>query len=138
MTDALAPRPKMHGLIAGAAVAWNLMGLLMFVLQVSIGPEQLAAMAPADRAVYEATPGWLTAAFGLAVGAGLAGSVGLLGRRRWAPTAFALSLVALLVQFIGAYGATPAWEAYGFAGTLLPAMLVAITVLLLRYARRVS
>jgi hypothetical protein len=138
MTDAAAPRPKMHGLIAGAAVAWNLMGLLMFVLQVSMGPDQLAAMPPADRAVYDATPGWLNAAFGLAVGAGLAGSVGLLGRRPWAPTAFALSLVALLVQFIGAYGATPAWEAYGIAGTLLPVMLVTITVLLLRYARRVS
>lgn len=138
MTTITKTRPKMHGLVAGAALAWNLMGLLMFVLQVTMGPERLAALAPADRAVYEATPGWLNAAFGVAVGAGLLGSVGLLLGRRWAASAFAVSLVALLVQFAGAYAATPAWQTYGVSGAVMPVMLVVITVLLLRYAQRAS
>jgi hypothetical protein len=124
--------------IAGAALAWNLLGLAMFAMQVSMSPEQVAALPAPDRAVVEATPGWLTAVFGVATGAGVLGSSGLLLRQRWAVPSLALSLVALLVQIGGAYVVTPVWAASGAAGLVLPVLLVAVGVALVRYARRAT
>jgi hypothetical protein len=105
-------------------------------MQVSMSPEQVAALPAADRAVYDATPSWLTAAFALAVGGGVIGSVGLLLRQRWAVTAFTVSLLALVIQIAGGYLMTPLWQATGVAGAVLPALLLAIGVALLLYARR--
>lgn len=138
MTVAATSRPKAHGLIAGAALAWNLLGLAMFVMQVSMSPDQVAALPAPDRAVFEATPAWLTAAFAVATGAGVLGSIGLLVRQRWAVPSLAVSLVALLVQIGGAYLVTPVWAASGAAGLVLPALLLAVGVLLWRYARRAT
>ena len=45
-----------------------------------------------------------------------------------------LSLIALLIQMIGAFVATPAWAAYGPTGLVMPAVLVAIALFLLWYA----
>jgi hypothetical protein len=131
-------RPKAHGLIAGAALAWNLLGLAMFAMQMSMSPGQVAALPAPDRSVVEATPGWLTAAFGVATGAGVLGSIGLLLRQRWAVPSLAVSLVALFVQIGGAYLVTPAWAASGAAGLVLPVLLVAVGALLVRYARRAT
>lgn len=138
MTDTTTPRPKAHGLIAGAAIAWNLIGLLMFVLQVSMTPTQMAALSPAERAVADATPGWVLVAFGVAVTTGVIGSIGLWLRQRWAVPCLAVSLVALLVQFGGALLMTPIWQASGPAGLVLPVLLIVIGVVLLRYATRAT
>lgn len=125
----------MHKWIGGAAVAWNALGLLMFVMRVTMSDAQVAALPPADRAMVEGTPAWVLLAFGVAVVAGVVGSVGLLLRRTWAAPALLASLVALVVQVAGTFLATPAWQAYGAPGLVMPAVLVTIAVLLLRYAR---
>ena len=131
-------RPAFHLWIAIAALVWNLLGVMAFVMQVVMSHDQVAALPPADRAVYEATPSWLTVAFALAVGGGVAGSLGLLLRRRWAVTAFAVSLAALVVQIAGAYLATPVWQASGATGAVMPVLLLAIGGLLLRHAQRAT
>jgi hypothetical protein len=130
--------PASHRWIAIAALVWNLLGLMAFVMQVVMSPEQVAALPPEDRAVYEATPSWLTAAFALAVGGGVVGSIGLLLRRRWAITAFAVSLAALVVQIAGAYLTTPLWQASGATGAVMPVLLLAIGGWLLRHAQRAT
>ena len=129
---------RAHTWIAVAALLWNLIGLLMFVLRVTIGPAQVAALSPADRSVYDATPGWLLLVFGVAVVTGVAGSIGLLMRQGWAITAFAVSLAAVVVQMLATYAVTPAWQAYGVAGVAMPLVLVVIAVLLVRYAQRAT
>lgn len=98
--------------------------------------EQLAAMTDAQRQVYEATPGWLNIAFAVAVFAGVLGALGMLLKKKWAATMFLLSLIALLVQMIGAYVATPAWSAYGPVGLVMPAVLLAIALFLLWYTNK--
>ena len=131
-------RPASHLWIAIAALVWNLLGLMAFVMQVFMTPEQVAALPPADRAVHDATPSWLTAAFALAVGGGVVGSIGLLVRQRWSVAAFAVSLAALVVQIAGAYLVTPLWQASGAAGAAMPVLLLAIGTFLLRHARRAT
>lgn len=130
------PARRTHRWIAIAALIWNLLGLLAFVMQVAMRPEQVAALPPAERAVHDATPVWLTVAFALAVGGGVLGSIGLLMRRRWAVGAFTVSLAALVVQIAGGYLVTPAWQASGAAGAVFPAVLLVIALALLWYARR--
>ncbi len=44
-------------------------------------------------------PGWAWVAYAIGVGVGTLGAIGLLLRKWWAPLAFALSLIAVLVQF---------------------------------------
>lgn len=81
-----------------AAVAWEILGCVMYVMQVKVDPAAL----PADqRAIWEATPAWMTGAFALAVWVGLAGAVLLLMRRKLAEPLLLVSLVALVVQFSG-------------------------------------
>ena len=70
------------------------------------------------------------------MGGGVLGSIGLLLRQRWAVAAFAVSLRALVVQIAGGYLVTPVWQATGAAGAVMPALLLAIGVPLLQYARR--
>ena len=130
------PSSRTHTIIAAAAVAWNVLGLVLFLMQVTMSAEQVAALAPPDRAMYEATPAWVLGAFGVAVVAGVVGSVGLFARQRWAVTAFAVSLLAIVVQVAGTFATTPAWQTYGPAGLIMPLVLTTIAVLLLRYAQR--
>ncbi|WP_374501976.1 hypothetical protein [Pseudoxanthomonas sp.] len=118
------------------ALVWNLIGVAMWYLQVNMSADQLAAMTDAQRQVYEATPGWLNIAFAVAVFAGVLGALGMLLKKKWAATMFLLSLIALLVQMIGAYVVTPAWAAYGMAGLAMPAVLLVIALFLLWYANK--
>jgi hypothetical protein len=127
---------RTHRWIAGAALVWNLLGLMAFVMQVTMTPEQIAALPAAERAAHDAMPAWITVAFAVAVGGGVLGSIGLLLRQSWAVAAFAVSLFALVAQIAGGYLLTPLWQATGAAGAVLPALLLLIGVALLRYARR--
>lgn len=135
---ALPMLPKPYWIIAVLALLWNLLGLAMFVMQVTMSPEAVAAMPAAQREVHDATPPWITIAFGVAVVAGVLGAAGLLLRRRWATAMFAASLAALVAQVLGTYLVTPAWAAAGAAGLALPALLIVIGVALLAYARHAA
>lgn len=137
MMDAATPQPTTrYRVVATLALLWNLIGVVMFLIQVTMPPEAVAAMAPGQREVYEATPGWLNALFGVAVLGGTLGPIGLLARRRWAVPAFAVSLAALMLQLLAAYLVTPVWRVSGPAGLVLPAVLLVIAVALLLHARR--
>ncbi|MBA3928501.1 MAG: hypothetical protein C0521_02810 [Xanthomonas sp.] len=125
-----------YWIIAVFALVWNLIGVAMWYIQMSMSSEQLALMTEPQRQVYEGTPGWINVAFAVAVFAGVLGGMGLLLKKRWASTMFLLSLVALLVQVIGAFVVTPAWSAYGPVGLVMPAVLVVIALFLLWYANK--
>lgn len=123
-----------YWIIAVFALVWNLIGVAMWYLQISMSPERLAALPDAQRSVHEGKPGWINIAFAVAVFAGVLGGVGLLAKKRWAVTLFLLSLIALLVQIIGAFAVTPAWTAYGPAGLVMPVVLVVIALFLWWYS----
>ena len=133
-----APRPTSYWVVAILALLWNLAGVAMFCLQVTMDANTIAALPAPQREVYEATPAWLNAAFGVAVVAGLLGAIGLVLKKRWAVSLFLLSLVAVLVQMVAAYAVTPAWAAYGPAGLVMPVMVTAIAAFLWWYARRAA
>ena len=90
------PVPRWFTFAALAALAWEILGCVMYLMQVSVDPTTL----PLDqRAMWDAAPTWMVAAYAVAVWVGLVGAILLLMRRRLAPALLAVSLIAVIVQF---------------------------------------
>ena len=122
-------------IVGGAALIWNLIGLVFYIGHVTISPEALAAMPQAQQDFFTETPTWATAAFALGVNAGVLGSLFLLLRKAWAVPMFVLSLVAVVVQDIDAFVLRDGFSVVGVNGIIIPSMVVAIAIALLFYAR---
>ena len=130
--------PASVRVIGWLALFWNLVGVVMFIMQTGLSAEQVAAMPDERRMVYEAMPAWLTVAYAVGVFGGVLGAFGLLLRRRWAVAAFAASLLAVVANMVGIYVHTPAWQVSGAAGLPLGILLIAIAGFLFWYARRAA
>lgn len=90
------PVPGWFTLAAVAAVLFEAFGAYSYFVHVTTDPNSLAID---QRDLVLAMPGWMTAAYALAVWAGLAGALLLLLRRRLAAPLLLGSLLAAAVQF---------------------------------------
>jgi hypothetical protein len=92
--------PAWYWLVAIFALLFEGAGAYLFASSLSLDPATL----PLDqRAIFEATPQWMTIAWAIAIGAGLLGAIGLLLRRRFAEPLLLISLIAVAVQFSGLF-----------------------------------
>lgn len=92
--------PAWYWIAAGLALLFELAGAYLYANSLMLDPATL----PLDqRAVYDATPQWMTIAWGVAIGSGLLGAIGLLLRRRIAQPLLLISLIAVAVQFSGVF-----------------------------------
>ena len=92
--------PAWYWIIAIAALLFEGTGALLFINSLMLDPATL----PLDqRAIYDASPQWMTFASGVAIGAGVIGAVGLLLRRRFAELALLVSLLGIVVQISGLF-----------------------------------
>lgn len=95
-----AATPTWFWLVAVGALLFEAAGAWLFANSLQIDPASL----PLDqRAIFEATPQWMTIAWAIAIGAGLLGAIGLLLRRRLAEPLLLFSLIAVAVQFSGLF-----------------------------------
>jgi hypothetical protein len=125
--------PAWFWIVAVLALLWEGMGCFSYLAQTGMMGARLATM-PADEAeVWRATPVWVWCAFAIAVWVGLAGALLLLLRHRLARAAFALSLLAAIVQFGWAYTAGGAGR-MGAGAALLPVCIVAAGAFLVWFA----
>jgi putative Mn2+ efflux pump MntP len=112
--------------VAVAALLFEGAGAFLFSNSLMLDPATL----PLDqRAIYDATPQWMTIAWAVAIGAGLIGAVGLLLRRKFAEPLMLISVFALVVQFAGLFVVKQLRE-------LTPEdhLLVPVVILMLAYA----
>lgn len=136
-TFAMARQPAWFWLVAVSALLWNLFGLAMFYLSVTMTPEQLAQLPQAQREVTEGYPAWLWGVYGVAVVTGTLGALLLLLRRKVALTVFWVSLVAVLVLFAYALFPGRMLALMGPAQALpMPLAVIAVALLLVWFARR--
>ena len=92
--------PAWYWLVAVAALLFEGAGAFLFANSLALDPATL----PLDqRAIYEATPQWMNFVWGIAIGAGLLGAIGLLMRRRFGEVGLLISLIAVAVQFSGLF-----------------------------------
>ena len=54
--------PRSFLIIGIVALLWNLMGVMSYIMQVTMSPEALANMPEAERALMESLPAWATGA----------------------------------------------------------------------------
>ena len=98
MQQAVSARTPVHfWFVAVAALAWNAYGCFEYLMTMLRNPAFMAKV-PADQLAYmNGLPAWLTGCWALGVWGGLAGSLLLLIRSRYAVWAFALSLFGAIV-----------------------------------------
>ncbi|MEP6786660.1 MAG: hypothetical protein ABI898_13125 [Sphingomonadales bacterium] len=106
--------PTWFWVVAVLAVLWECMGCVSYLREVTMTPAALAALPAAQRDLWLMMPSWLFGVFAIAVWLGLAGGVTLLLRRRIARTLFAVSLVAIVVQFGWVFTQTPILKTMSF------------------------
>jgi hypothetical protein len=136
MSDLLDSRPTTtFWIIGGAALVWNLIGLVFYYSHVTMTPEALAGFTDAQQEFFNSTPTWATSAYAIAVNAGVLGSLFLLLRKSWAVPLFALSLLGILAQNFHALLLANGLEVWGSSGIALPAIVIVIGVALLMYSR---
>ena len=136
MSDVINGKPNTNfWIVGGAALVWNLIGLVIYIGHVSITPESVATMTEAHQEFLLTTPTWATAAFAIAVNAGVLGSFLLLLRRTWAVPMLAISLAAIVVQDVDTFVLRDAYGVMGISSLLIPSMVFVICIALLLYAR---
>jgi CHASE2 domain-containing sensor protein len=122
-------------IIAVAILLWNLLGDAAYVMQASADLDALARTDPATAAAFRAMPVWAWVAYAVAVWVGTAGAVLLLTRRKAARVFFAASLAGVVVQFGWTFVGYGLIAVKGWSTVILPAVIFAITLASLLYAR---
>lgn len=118
--------PKWFVPVAVLALAWNLFGCAMYLLDALMSPDALARLSAADQALHAARPAWAVGATAVAVWFGAAGCVALIMRRSWAMQLLVLSLLGVIVQDVFLFGMTP--------GIAVPLAVYAVQALVLAVA----
>ena len=128
--------PVWFFVLAAVLLGWNLMGVMAYIMQVTMSPDVLAALPDAQRELYENTPKWATAAFAIAVNGGALGCLLLLMRSNLAGLLLQLSLAGVLVQMFHAFFISESYEVYGPGGSVMPVMVIVIAIFLVILAAR--
>jgi len=137
MATTASSRAPAHLWVAGLlAVLWN--GFACYdYLMTNLRSDAYLSQMPADQLAYlDTLPSWLTAFWALGVWGGLAGSLLLLARSRHAISAFAVSVIGVVVTFGYMMFGTdmPASMKTGVSAAM-PWVIFIIALFLLWYAR---
>lgn len=130
--------PTWFWVVSGIALVWNLMGVMAYLGQATMGPEDFAQMSDAKRELFENIPAWVTGAFAIAVFGGLAGSIGLLLRKAWAGIAFMASLAGVGLQQIHNFFLSNAVEVMGAEAIVGPVIVIIGAVALVWFSNMVK
>ena len=129
MSDLIRDEPtRSYWIISILALLWNLLGIMTYMMHVTLTAEDLAAMREAERALYAGTPAWVTGAYAIAVFGGTLGCVALLLRKGWAVAVFGVSLAAIVAQMGYSLLMTDLIEVMGAGSVIMPLVIIAIGV----------
>jgi hypothetical protein len=136
MQEAVSARTPAHIWIVGiVSLLWNAFGCYDYLMTNLKNQAYLSQFTPDQLAYYDSLPSWLTAFWAIGVWGGLAGSILLLMRSRYAVWAFALSFVGAVVGLGYQMFLTemPASMKSG-AMALMPWVIIIIAAVLLWYS----
>ena len=126
-----------HLWVVGAlALLWNSFGAFDYTMTETRNVDYLKGFTAEQLAYFQGFPKWVVGAWALSVWGGVAGSVAMLFRSRWAVPVFALSLLTMLPTFFHNYVLSNGFAIMGGLGALVfTAVIVLVGVGLLAYAR---
>ena len=118
------------------ALVWNLLGVMAYIMQVTMSPEALQALPENERTLMESVPMWVTSAFAIAVWGSTLGSILLLMRKKIATPVLILSFMAILVQMYYNLFMSKSMEVYGPGGLAMPVMVLVFGIFLIWFSRK--
>ena len=127
--------PKWFWVIGVLALLWNLIGVMAFIGELLVDPQELENLSETERNFYAARPIWVIIAYALAVFGGSLGAIALLVRKKAAKSFFILSLVGILAQQFYAFFLSEALNQLGLEDLVLPLAIIIIGFLLLWYTK---
>ena len=134
MEDQKIKIPKWYWIVAIFVLLWNLMGVGSFYIHTFITDEAMQALPVAEQDLYNSYPLWTKIVFAIAVFGGALGSIGLVIKKKWAKSAFIVSLLAIIPQMIHDLFFTNSREVYGPVSVVMPIMVIVIGVLLVWFS----
>ncbi|HEY1604595.1 MAG TPA: hypothetical protein VGF77_03255 [Allosphingosinicella sp.] len=126
--------PAWYWIVAVLALLWEAGGCYAYLSSVTMKTADVGGYSPAQRAIFDAMPAWVWAAYAVAVWVGLTGALALLIRQSWARLAFIVSLAAAIVQFGWVLLATPALKTLGPSATAVPICVIVAGTFLIWFA----
>ena len=130
--------PRSFYIIGWLALAWNILGVLAYVSQVTMSEEAINSLPDARREMLLATPSWIIAMYALATNTGALGCILLLLRKLWAQSVFIFSLACIITQFGYSIIFLDYFDVATGGEMVLAAVVVAIGIYLVLYARSSS
>ncbi|MEQ8525524.1 hypothetical protein [Gracilimonas sp.] len=121
--------------IGWGALVWNLLGVMSYIMTVTMSPEIMAELPEAQQELMNNTPAWATGAFAFAVFGGAFGSLALLMKRKLALPLFIVSFVGIVVQLYHSLFMSNSIEVYGPGGVIMPIMVFLFGIGLIWIAR---
>jgi len=128
--------PTWFMVVAVVLFVWNLLGVMAYIMQVTMSPEVLAALPDAQRELYENTPTWATAAFAVAVHGGALGCLLLILKKNLAGLLLQLSLAGVLVQMYHSFFLAKNFDVFGPGAMVMPIMVMVIAIYLVTLAAK--
>ncbi|MFV0595181.1 hypothetical protein [Shewanella sp.] len=121
--------------VALVSLLWNIMGLLAFIIQMTMTPEAMAQMSPDQIKLYESTPAWIDFIFGFAVVSGVIGCLLLLIKKAFSYKVLVASLVAVLLQMGYVFGIQQAAAVLGSDALIMPSVVILWGIILVWFSR---
>lgn len=133
------PRTPVHLWIIGVlALLWNLMGAFDYVATQFKIDFYMSQFTEDQLAYFYGFPAWAVAGWAFGVWGAVAGSIGLLMRRKWAVWGFAASLAGMLVSSIYTLGLSEGAAMMGTGGVIFTVIIWAAAIFLLVYSRAMA
>ncbi len=129
MANGLRTVPLWFRIAAVVLLLWAVIGCYTCVQQFRLGAEAMGPATDYDRRIYAGLPIWYNAVYAVAVGTGLLGALALLTRSSLARPLYAISLVAVVIQFGWLFATTDIVAVEGF-GTVVPLPLIIVAMTL--------
>ncbi len=137
MNDIIDGKPSTNfWIVGGAALVWNLIGLLFYYQDVTTTPGDLEQATQELRDLLLGRPKWATSAYAIAVTSGVLGCLLMLFRKAWAVPVFTLSLLGVIVQDFHAFVLANAYEIIGPVWSTVSLAILVIAALLVWYSRQ--
>ena len=126
--------PKKFWVITSIMLAWNILGIVAFLVDFTMSAEALAKMPDAQRALYEDVPAWATVAYAVAVVCGTFGCIALLMKKATAIPLFIVSFVAVVLQFGYAFLGADLIQVMGASSIAMPAAITVVAIFLIWFS----
>ena len=114
--------------IAAISLLWNIIGCAIFLAEFFAQDAMIESMTNEQKQWARSTPRWIYFDFAISVGTGVAGSLGLLMRRRLSVPLFSISLVAVLIQMAYTMLIAGGLQVMGPSGAVMPTLVIAFSI----------